>query len=449
MNELWLTYADENGALRRISVEAERFVVGRHSANDLSVASEKISREHLQIERRGDRFVATDLNSSNGTMLNGENLFEPTALRNGDRLNLGGGLEIEIETVLAASADDRARSAGSSGDAAARETVSTPSAHISPLARTSVSGESDGGIPMSFFYLAPLLGLGILLFLGAIVYVSSGANTGRGAAKENDIVVSRNADEAADEAETDETPRPKAEKTGAKIDDSSADSMSNENLNAKPNSSLEPDAAPTPSAKGVPETIKIEQNAAQFLRRIAQNDPKAFVTSEQAQIVNRKIKQIGNSAALADNIKSAKASAAQIKTLAAAKNLKPQFLAAAALTKLGSNRGSVLQTAQTMSEILTKLGTQIGSELAADSLLVVAAYDQGEANDFLKMRNSLQQLSNQFPESSRTIRSIWFLHKNGKISDAQFDFAVRFLAIGAITQNPKDFGVNAEELKLD
>jgi hypothetical protein len=129
--------------------------------------------------------------------------------------------------------------------------------------------------------------------------------------------------------------------------------------------------------------------------------------------------------------------------------MKPQFLAVAAITKLGNNRGNVLQTAQSMIEVLEKLGTHIGSELAEDSLLVVAAYDQGAAGEFLKMRNMLQQASNQFPESSRTIRTIWFLHKNGKISDAQFDFAVRFLAIGAITQNPKDFNVNAEELKFN
>ena len=185
------------------------------------------------------------------------------------------------------------------------------------------------------------------------------------------------------------------------------------------------------------------------MRRIAQNEPKAFLTSEQAQILNSKIKEFNGSAVLADNIKSAKTNAAQIQSLAAAKNLKPQFLAVAALAKLGSQRGNVLQTAQSMTEVLDKLSTQVGSELANDSLLVIAAFDQGAAGEFLKMRNMLQQLSNQFPESSRTIRTIWFLHQKGKISEAQFEFALRFLAIGTITQNPKDFNVNAEELKLN
>jgi hypothetical protein len=66
----------------------------------------------------------------------------------------------------------------------------------------------------------------------------------------------------------------------------------------------------------------------------------------------------------------------------------------------------------------------------------------------MRLRNTLQDLANKFPESSRAIRSIWFLQKQGKITDAEFDFALKFLAIGTITQNPRDFGVSAEQLTL-
>jgi hypothetical protein len=180
---------------------------------------------------------------------------------------------------------------------------------------------------MSFFYLAPLFGLGILLFLGAIVYVSSGGDKTKIAESENDIIVSRDTDISEDEPETnvraEKTPRPTIEKSG--------------NSNSTLNSTPAPDDSPTPMAKNLPDTVKIEQNSTAFLRRIAQNDPKAFLTSERAQIVDAKIKQLRGSSALADNIKSAKAGAAQIQALATAKNMKPQFLAVAALTKLGDN----------------------------------------------------------------------------------------------------------------
>ena len=435
MPELWLKYTDENGERQRMPVQSDAFVVGRHSANDLSVPNEKISREHLKFERRGDRFVAVDCRSSNGTTLNGEDLNEPTALRDGDTLNLGGGLEIEVEIV----AGERAKSVSApdySGGSAPNEIDSAVAANIPTISKTNNSADG-GGIPMSFFYLAPLFGFGILLFLGAIVYVSSGSDKTKIAEKENEFVYT--SDDSANEPETNLKPEKTAKATIEKSG----------NSNATLNSTPDLDDSSTTATKNLPGIIKIEQNSTAFLRRIAQNDPKAFLTSEQAQIVDSKIKQLKNSSALADNIKSAKASAAQIQSLATAKNMKPQFLAVAALAKLGDNRGNVLTTAQSMTEVLEKLGTQIGSELADDSLLVVAAYEQGAAGEFLKMRNMLQQLSNQYPESSRTIRSVWFLRKNGKISEAQFDFAVRFLAIGVITQNPKDFGVNAEELKLN
>jgi hypothetical protein len=41
------------------------------------------------------------------------------------------------------------------------------------------------------------------------------------------------------------------------------------------------------------------------------------------------------------------------------------------------------------------------------------------------------------------MRTIWFLKKQGKISDSEYQFALRFLAIGTIMQNPKDFGVES------
>ncbi len=437
MTELWLKYTNKNGEIRRISVERDRFVVGRHSENDLSIPIEKISREHLEIERFGDEFIAADCNSSNGTTLNGADLRGRATLRNGDSINLGGAAKIEVEIIAEKPVSNSVSPDFYGGDLPNSENQ-TPPADISAAAKSKNSSDI-GGIPMSFFYLAPVFGVGVLLFLGIIVFVFSGNGKSKNA--EPEIVYANEPEEEEDEANAEketnskpaETPTPIAEKPS----------------NASANSTPEPESSPTNAPKNTTDTAKIEQNSTSFLRRIAQNDARTFLTSEQAQILNPKIKQFNGSAALADNIKSAKANAAQIQSLATSKNLKPQFLAVAAIAKLGGQRGNVLQTAQSMVEVLDKLGTQVGSELANDSLLVIAAYDQGAAGEFLKMRNMLQQLSNQFPESSRTIRTIWFLHKNGKISETQYEFALRFLAIGTITQNPKDFNVTAEELKLN
>jgi hypothetical protein len=220
------------------------------------------------------------------------------------------------------------------------------------------------------------------------------------------------------------------------------------NGTAGANTSTGGDGNTSSAPTGTGETAAVERSSAAFLRKIAENDPKAFLTSEQARRVAAKIRQVSSSPSLAANIASANKNSAQVATLARTHNLKPEFLAVAAINRLGGRGGDVLQTAHGMIDVLDKLSTQIGTESADDALLVIAAYGQGEAGEFLKMRNMLQNLSNQFPDSSRAIRTIWFLEQNGKISAAEFDRALTFLAIGTITQNPKDFGVTAEALKL-
>ncbi len=235
----------------------------------------------------------------------------------------------------------------------------------------------------------PLLGVLVLFFVGGLIYLFAG---GEGTTTSNrDFVYTSDDDH---QNSSDSTPDPDRTPKTEKTNEITTNDPGNTSQNNDPGNAL-----PTP--KNLSDSGKSEQNAAEFLRRIAQNDPKAFITGEQATAVSGKIKQVGGSSALVDNINSARKSSAQIRSLAAAKNLKPQFLAAAAITKLGGSRGDVLQTAQGMAETFDKLGTQIGSELANDSLLMVAAYDQGAAGDFLKMRNMLQDIATKFPESSQ------------------------------------------------
>ncbi|MBO0237285.1 hypothetical protein, partial [Vibrio parahaemolyticus] len=77
-------------------------------------------------------------------------------------------------------------------------------------------------------------------------------------------------------------------------------------------------------------------------------------------------------------------------------------------------RGDVLATAHAMADTLDKLTIQLGNELADDCLLTIAAYNQGAAGETMKLRNLLQDLATKFPQSSREIRTIWFLQKQSK-----------------------------------
>jgi predicted component of type VI protein secretion system len=85
---VWLTTDD--GAPRSVALLAERTIVGRAPDAGIQIEDEAVSWNHLEIERRGDVLMATDLDSRNGTALNGEPLDRPRRLRNGDTLLVGG-----------------------------------------------------------------------------------------------------------------------------------------------------------------------------------------------------------------------------------------------------------------------------------------------------------------------------------------------------------------------
>ena len=70
---------------------------GRAPDNVIALTNDSnISRYHAEIERRSDGYWIIDLNSSNGTTINGENLNGERPLHDGDRILLGGSSELEF-----------------------------------------------------------------------------------------------------------------------------------------------------------------------------------------------------------------------------------------------------------------------------------------------------------------------------------------------------------------
>jgi predicted component of type VI protein secretion system len=85
-------------APRSVALGGERMVVGRSPDADLTLDDEAVSWNHLEIEKRGQVLMAADLDSRNGTALNGEPLDRPRRLRDGDTLIVGGH-RLEISTA--------------------------------------------------------------------------------------------------------------------------------------------------------------------------------------------------------------------------------------------------------------------------------------------------------------------------------------------------------------
>ncbi len=95
---LWLT-GPGGAAPRSVALAAERTVVGRSPEADVVLDDEAVSWNHLEVERRGEVLMATDLDSRNGTQLNGEPLDRPRRLRDGDTLIVGAH-RLEVRTGM-------------------------------------------------------------------------------------------------------------------------------------------------------------------------------------------------------------------------------------------------------------------------------------------------------------------------------------------------------------
>ena len=74
------------GELFHLSTAA---LLGRTAVHDVAVADMAASRDHARIEFVEGRFLITDLDSRNGTFVNGAQLVRPRPLRSGDRIRVG------------------------------------------------------------------------------------------------------------------------------------------------------------------------------------------------------------------------------------------------------------------------------------------------------------------------------------------------------------------------
>jgi pSer/pThr/pTyr-binding forkhead associated (FHA) protein len=75
-------------AARRIPVVGT-LTVGRAPPADLVLPSGEISRAHCRLSIQSEQLVVTDLKSTNGTRVNGQEIGDPTILVNGDRIQVG------------------------------------------------------------------------------------------------------------------------------------------------------------------------------------------------------------------------------------------------------------------------------------------------------------------------------------------------------------------------
>src|SRR6187551_3017124 len=73
---------------RQVPIGDQPLTIGRHSSNLVQITDQRASRYHCVIEKAGEGLVIRDLDSSNGTKLNGR-IIKQSRIGDGDVVQIG------------------------------------------------------------------------------------------------------------------------------------------------------------------------------------------------------------------------------------------------------------------------------------------------------------------------------------------------------------------------
>jgi hypothetical protein len=83
-----LSISRGKNAGQQVTIAKEEFTVGRDADCDFVLAEQQVSRQHIKIKLIGDAYYIEDLESRNGTWINGDQLKGERVLRDGDQIDL-------------------------------------------------------------------------------------------------------------------------------------------------------------------------------------------------------------------------------------------------------------------------------------------------------------------------------------------------------------------------
>lgn len=98
---------DEGGVQRRLDFTKPELTVGRVQGNDIVLSKRNVSKQHARLKLEDENAVVIDLNSTNGTWVNGRKISAAQPLKQGDKIYIADFI-ITLE-----SADERSETAGS------------------------------------------------------------------------------------------------------------------------------------------------------------------------------------------------------------------------------------------------------------------------------------------------------------------------------------------------
>lgn len=88
MKPYWLLLLDGGKVAKQVRLGDGRCIIGRGEDTDLTLSGKEVSRHHAAVVYRDDRYMIEDLNSTNGTLVNGKDA-DCTVLGHGDKITIG------------------------------------------------------------------------------------------------------------------------------------------------------------------------------------------------------------------------------------------------------------------------------------------------------------------------------------------------------------------------
>ena len=124
---------------RSYELKVEKSTIGRLEDNSFQIPEQSVSSHHCEVLLKGNDVLIKDLNSTNGTYINGEKISEKT-LKPGQILRLGS-IEVRLE------GDGAATAAGASaGVAAPAEKKKMENTRVIPRGVKLTETEAGGGV---------------------------------------------------------------------------------------------------------------------------------------------------------------------------------------------------------------------------------------------------------------------------------------------------------------
>jgi predicted component of type VI protein secretion system len=112
-NTAWLTGPPLDAQQTEWLLEKSDYLIGSEPPADLVVPLSRVERQHARIIRAGRSYAIHDLDSRNGTFLNGKPIgADPQPLKDGDQIGLGGTIALRFHDTSSVAAEQPNASSG-------------------------------------------------------------------------------------------------------------------------------------------------------------------------------------------------------------------------------------------------------------------------------------------------------------------------------------------------